>query len=170
MRCAERGCKRAVYAKGLCCKHYTAMWRQRRGKAYTEQQRRYMKKYNASKLVGMTEEQRLARNRAHAAEQRVWRAKHADRLRESESYGQRYLRKYGMKKAGYDRLLYLQDGVCAICKRPQKGAKRLAVDHDHRTGVVRGLLCDACNHAIGEMEDSPARLRCAARYLSKFER
>lgn len=41
----------------------------------------------------------------------------------------------------YDAILQYQNGVCAVCKKPPKAGKRLAVDHDHQTGYVRGLLC-----------------------------
>ena len=48
----------------------------------------------------------------------------------------------------YDRILEFQGGVCAICGRPPKPGKRLAVDHDHRTQFVRGLLCFLCNKRV----------------------
>lgn len=48
----------------------------------------------------------------------------------------------------YDQILDYQDGVCAICGRPPKPGKRLAVDHDHQTGFVRGLLCFLCNRRV----------------------
>ena len=78
--------------------------------------------------------------------------------------------KYGMTVEQYDALLVEQDGLCAICRRPesviQQGtAKKLHVDHDHLTGVVRGLLCAACNKALGLLCDDPAALRNAALYL-----
>jgi hypothetical protein len=45
-----------------------------------------------------------------------------------------------------------QQGVCAACHRPQKSGKRLATDHSHKTGVVRGLLCSTCNRLLGRIE------------------
>lgn len=69
-----------------------------------------------------------------------------------------------------------QGGVCAICKRPETHhdpsgrTKRLAVDHDHQTGLVRGLLCHGCNAALGLMADDPARLEEAARYIKRAVR
>ena len=47
----------------------------------------------------------------------------------------------------YDRLIAAQRGVCAICGAPPK-TRRLHIDHDHRTGKVRGLLCQRCNRAL----------------------
>jgi len=72
---------------------------------------------------------------------------------------------YGIDAVEYARLLSVQDGRCAIClKRPRK--VRLAVDHDHRTQVVRGLLCSRCNHKLlGGANDSAVMLQRAASYL-----
>lgn len=61
---------------------------------------------------------------------------------------------YGLSLAGYDQLLSQQGGVCAVCLRPPTG-RRLCVDHDHDTGVVRALLCNRCNTALGIMEENP---------------
>jgi hypothetical protein len=74
-------------------------------------------------------------------------------------------RNYGITPEVYEQLLILQDGRCAIClTRPRK--RRLAVDHDHETGEVRGLLCTRCNHGIlGKAHDSAEMLTRAAAYL-----
>lgn len=84
------------------------------------------------------------------------------------------LKKYGITREGYDALLDEQNGVCAICEHPEKQKDVrygtplfLAVDHDHNTNKVRGLLCSACNVAIGKMDDDPGRLRKAAEYLER---
>jgi len=66
----------------------------------------------------------------------------------------------------YDAILVKQGGVCAICARIPLPDKLLHVDHDHGTGVVRGLLCQQCNHAIGLLGDNPSTLRAAVQYLS----
>lgn len=59
-----------------------------------------------------------------------------------------------------------QEGVCAICARPVSGKeKRLSVDHDHKTGMVRGLLCKRCNTGLGMFLDDPEALRAAAHYI-----
>ena len=76
-------------------------------------------------------------------------------------------RDFGITPEEYERLLALQDGRCAICERRPR-ARRLAVDHDHGTGEVRGLLCTRCNHKlIGSASESAATLRRAARYLEE---
>ena len=66
--------------------------------------------------------------------------------------------------------LFVTRNVCDICKQPER-AKRNGVtrqlnrDHDHTTGEWRGLLCNRCNYAIGQMSDNPELLRLAAAYL-----
>lgn len=62
-------------------------------------------------------------------------------------------------------LLKLQNNVCAICKQPSKD-KRIAVDHCHVTGKVRGLLCNNCNLALGCFKDNINFLASAINYLS----
>lgn len=71
-------------------------------------------------------------------------------------------------EAGYQRLLESQGGKCAICGAEKShGGKRLAVDHVHLTGIIRGLLCTDCNTGIGILGDDPDRLRNAADYVQR---
>lgn len=76
---------------------------------------------------------------------------------------------YGISISDYEMILILQDGGCAICRATHAGrrnsGKWLHVDHDHATGQVRGLLCNACNVALGAMRDDEMRLEAAAEYL-----
>lgn len=72
---------------------------------------------------------------------------------------------YGLTIAQWDQILAVQGGVCAICRQVSRSAKPLCVDHDHKTGQVRGLLCQHCNTALGMLEDSPDRLKNALAYL-----
>lgn len=78
--------------------------------------------------------------------------------------------KYGLTEEDYARMLETQNDRCAICGKPQIDSKdgRFHVDHDHKTGRVRGLLCDRCNVGLGSFEDNPQRLVLAARYLNDF--
>lgn len=70
--------------------------------------------------------------------------------------------RYGMEPGEYDRRMAAQGGRCAICGEEPR--KALVVDHDHATGVVRGLLCYTCNRGL-HMLDAPGRLQAALRYL-----
>lgn len=95
---------------------------------------------------------------------RAWREANTDLHNELMRAGQ-LKRKFGMTIAEYDSLLESQGGACAICKKPCPTGRRLAVDHDHKTGAVRGLLCHSCNLGIGKLGDDPERLLAAAKYL-----
>jgi hypothetical protein len=77
----------------------------------------------------------------------------------------RNLKKYGLTIEDYGRLLELQGGVCAICG--VNGGKRLAVDHCHDTGNVRGLLCFDCNVGLGKFQDNADLLRRALAHLER---
>lgn len=78
---------------------------------------------------------------------------------------------HGITVAEYEEIWNAQGGVCAICSNPQRGSrvKRLVVDHDHKTGIRRGLLCDKCNRGIGLLLDDPEVLMAAVAYLMKFQ-
>jgi hypothetical protein len=72
------------------------------------------------------------------------------------------VRTYGVTPDQFDAMMLRQAGCCAICQEPM-GIP--AVDHDHDTGKVRGLLCRRCNTGIGMLADDPDRLLSAAAYL-----
>jgi len=93
------------------------------------------------------------------------------RIDKPEDYHRRnLLSKYGLTMEQYAKLLEQQGGVCAICKGEETRAApvNLAVDHDHETGEVRGLLCSNCNRALGLFKDSAENLEKAARYLESY--
>jgi len=76
------------------------------------------------------------------------------------------LRKYKITLEQYNELFEKQNGRCAICKqKPTK--RRLDVDHNHKTGKVRGLLCLACNAGIGQLDDDINILQEAINYLKE---
>ncbi|MGH9223421.1 MAG: endonuclease VII domain-containing protein [Acidimicrobiales bacterium] len=62
-------------------------------------------------------------------------------------------RQYGLTVDGYEAMLEQQDGGCGICGRAPSESYSLHVDHDHRTGRIRGLLCFVCNSSMGELDD-----------------
>ena len=71
---------------------------------------------------------------------------------------------YGLAPGEYDALLAFQGGACAICQCATGKARRLAVDHDHDTGEVRGLLCTSCNRTV--LSHGGSVLRSAVAYLN----
>ena len=101
----------------------------------------------------------------HEAEKARLRASYA-RNRE-----QRLLAKkcatYAITPAAFDALLDEQGGTCAACGRISN--RTLCVDHDHQCGMVRGLLCNNCNFALGLLGESQKRIQSLADYLCKWE-
>jgi hypothetical protein len=76
-------------------------------------------------------------------------------------------KKFGLTEEDYFRMEKEQRGVCAICKAPCTSGRRLAVDHNHTTGKVRGLLCLRCNFGIGYFEENLNIIGNAMKYLRK---
>lgn len=82
--------------------------------------------------------------------------------------------KFGMTLADYDKMHEAQQGLCAICHKPEtkvsgtRGTvKRLSLDHNHATGKARGLLCMRCNTAIAMFDEDAYRFGSAVRYLAQ---
>jgi hypothetical protein len=80
------------------------------------------------------------------------------------------INKYGVTMEEYDKMLKSQNGVCAICLHPETLMRRgkivpLFVDHCHKTGKIRGLLCYPCNSAVGYLKDNPESFDRASSYL-----
>lgn len=79
------------------------------------------------------------------------------------------LRRYGLTEQDYEVLLKQQNYCCAVCADTQEeaGGHLLSVDHCHKTGVVRGLLCPRCNAGLGQFRDNPDFLKAAIKYLGR---
>ena len=74
--------------------------------------------------------------------------------------------KYGMEEKDYTKLFNRQGGYCLICSRHQSTMKRsLCVDHDHKTGKVRGLICNECNLVLGWSKEDVYTLKQAIKYI-----
>lgn len=124
-------------------------------------------------------------NECTAAYKRQWYAKNPENVRiSSRADYQRAKRKnpllnrerelrrhYGMTLAEYDAICESQGGLCAACHQPPSGGRwipsRLVVDHCHRSGQVRQLLCYPCNAALGMVGDNLDRLRMLLDYLER---
>jgi len=76
------------------------------------------------------------------------------------------LRKFALTLEDYARMEYAQERVCRICRRPCPSGQALAVDHCHKTGRVRGLLCIECNRIVGFLEAGD-RLPAFTAYLAR---
>ncbi len=73
---------------------------------------------------------------------------------------------YGISLEKYKEMELSQEGVCKICKRKCPSGRDLSVDHDHKTGKVRGLLCMLCNKGLGSFQDNKDNLLVAIQYLN----
>ncbi len=108
------------------------------------------------------------RNKAKYAAYRA-----APGAREKASLGARehqLMVRYGISQAQYEKMLWAQDGVCAICKRPESQRQSLCVDHCHETDTVIALLCNRCNSAIGLLWEDPIISTAAATYVNERKR
>jgi hypothetical protein len=76
-------------------------------------------------------------------------------------------KKFGISLIQYNRLLSEQNHVCYICKGTDDYSDNLAVDHCHKTNIVRGLLCRDCNRALGQFRDNVDNLQRAIEYLQR---
>jgi hypothetical protein len=134
------------------------------------------------KKVARLEQARLyymARRESSLAASNGWKKTHKERVLEtSRNYSlsgrrrnKRLLHQYGLDEKQYAEMLRTQDGKCAACGRLNSGKRHgeryapMYIDHDHKTGRVRGLLCAQCNTALGLLEDSEKRISQLAVYL-----
>jgi RNase P subunit RPR2 len=103
----------------------------------------------------------------HHEVQRAWRRRNVDKR---QLYDLRQIAaRYGIDEHQYFAMIESQSGACTICGTKQEGdGKRLSIDHDHRLGRVRGLLCSNCNLGIGYFYDNPTLLRRAAEYVTPY--
>jgi hypothetical protein len=76
---------------------------------------------------------------------------------------------YGISQEQYDLMLEQQDGKCAICHYPPEDGSVLHIDHCHKSGKLRKLLCSYCNQALGLFRDDAERIAAAAEYIRSFE-
>jgi hypothetical protein len=105
-----------------------------------------------------------------ARENRLEGNRQRGRLRSKEKKRDTKLKgRYGIGVADYEEWLDSQGGVCAICEMLPADGKHLDVDHDHRTGQVRGLLCRRCNYGLGFFGDDGMLLVRAGDYLFDAE-
>jgi hypothetical protein len=101
-----------------------------------------------------------------------YKERHPERVRRYHRI--RGLQKFGLTQDDYGTMLDSQGGVCGICCRretarnPRGEVKPLAVDHDHRTGRNRGLLCQACNTSAERIDSIPGWLGFASDYFARY--
>jgi hypothetical protein len=117
----------------------------------------------------------MSKTRAQNAQyQREYRQRNLEKMRaygrkryndNKEYYARWHIKDtYGLTPDEVDDMLHKQRGLCKLCRKPMK---RINVDHCHKTGCIRGLVCRNCNFAIGCFNDDPALMRRAARHVEQ---
>ena len=82
------------------------------------------------------------------------------------TYVKQYAKPSGVNVEEQHKIRLLREVTeCVICGEPESGNKQLAIDHDHTTCLIRGVLCQRCNVGLGQFRDNPELLRFAALYL-----
>lgn len=155
MRYADCHRDRKHKGNGLCRNCYQRAWHTANpGRQWQqrnpEEARKYLRDWyqaNRERIAAQRKEHR-ASGKYKARDRRIWLAY-----------------RYGMTPEDFRNHLVGQAGRCLICSRVPE--TDLVPDHDHTTGKVRGLLCQACNKGIGHFADDPKRLRSAARYVER---
>lgn len=109
---------------------------------------------------------RLCTNRANASARRVnvEGARRSERVRRGRT-GANYKARYGIDREEFERMARAQNNACALCGNDEK---RLVVDHNHVTGLVRKLLCDRCNRDMAVV-DEPGRVGQLLAYRDQFK-
>lgn len=127
--------------------------------------------YSAHRKAGRKICKTCHTNRESQDTRRVRQQNYVSKMKKDDPEGwKRRLRRYrtkhlyGLTEDQLHALYAKQDGRCALCRHPE-GEKSLCVDHDHRTGEVRGLLCNSCNTLLGYAKESTEILRAAIYYL-----
>jgi len=94
--------------------------------------------------------------------------KHWNALHDKKKHAN-WLKRYGLTHEKYVQMFERQDGCCKICAKECLSGMNLSVDHCHKTGKIRGLLCKKCNSALGMLNDDIALFKSAITYLKNSE-
>lgn len=172
-QCQNKAAKAYREANPEQVQEATRRWKKSNPEKVRETARKWLKA-NPEQVRQTAKEWNQANPGRKAESTRRWHIKHSERLHEKR-WAVHIKAKYGLSVSQYYALVITQSNLCAICGQPEtvktKGkVRRLAVDHDHKTGVVRALLCSACNQGIGKLRDDPELLRAAADYLLKHRK
>ncbi|URN16991.1 MULTISPECIES: endonuclease VII domain-containing protein [Streptomyces] len=149
-------------------------WGQQKYQSYCKSCENERRKARPKTLEQIEAARNYRREWADRNREKLNRQQAARRAKDPELYAWREYKnhlwkKYRLTWEEYERLYQEQAGKCAICpaKLEDNARRRPAVDHDHDSGVVRGLLCDPCNKGLGHFRDNLALLRAAVSYLER---
>jgi hypothetical protein len=141
-----------------------------------EEKAAYNKEWHTKKRASLTEEEKESKK----AYMREWKKENKDKVNTSRRASRKrnpdtqraskYRLSYGITLEEYDAMFASQEGKCYICKVHQSALKnKLCVDHRHRDGKVRKLLCRKCNSSAGLMQENIQNIRALADYLEGYE-
>jgi hypothetical protein len=144
--------------------------RQEQARAYYQANKEKVQARTRAWRLANPDRMRASQRRRREAKPEEVKAYHREHYRKNKAKASqqaraRKLAKYGLTQDEYQDILDAQGGVCAVCTVGWRSA-RMVVDHDHRTGRVRGILCHRCNAGLGLFDDDPVRLEWAMEYLS----
>lgn len=146
---------------------YYREYRKRFPQKNKEKRKRYYKKHK--KVEQARGRERSKRYYAANAKEECKRRKEYDRTEKGRH--SMLKREYGITIQVYNHALDSQHFVCAICETPEfERGRFLVVDHEHKTGQIRGLLCGNCNSGLGMFGDDPTRTERATRYLYHYQK
>jgi hypothetical protein len=155
-------------------------WAKRNPEKVAEIKRRFNERNKERIAIDRAIAFQMDKSKSYASVKK-WSAKNPDKvkgqqlrraLREKQrKLGNELRYNYDITFEQYERISIAQGDVCIICQRPNETSrtKRLFVDHNHTTGRLRGLLCHACNMAIGFLREDPEIFTRAIAYLKAFE-
>lgn len=130
--------------------------------------KRYMR--NRHIIIKASSLYRKKHQRKYTLWQIQWNKNHPDSV-----FNSQLKLRWNINLEQYTKLLRKQNGVCAICFKKEttvnrydkSKCRRLTIDHCHKTGKIRGLLCNNCNQALGRLNDNRKVLKNAIQYLRK---
>ena len=177
--CSIKDCRDKIYAKEWCCKHY--MRQRRYGSSRKPKLKRdilldagksFCPKCNEEKLLSnfCRDKHTYTGFAIYCKQCNSKKAKKRYRKHKSEHKNAQLKNDFGITLKQYKKMVNSQNNVCAICRKLEKiKNKSLSVDHCHKTGRIRGLLCSRCNTGLGLFQDSTDNLKQAIVYLKKIK-
>lgn len=169
------------YFRGVCndCRRkketeYARTYRSRHPHKIRENQMRISERYRTDETyrehVKSLNRAKIARNPESQRDKRLRYQKKNPSKYTDHNRNQSMRRLYGITIIDYQRMKDEQGGKCLICRLEFESQFKTHIDHCHETGLVRGLLCHACNSGLGMFKDDPSRMRAAADYIEFFRK
>jgi hypothetical protein len=172
--CTVDGCEEEAKVKGFCLIHYNRMWRHgssensktKREKLIEEglsycpkcKKEKEISEFNKDKhtAFGIAIYCRKCNKTKANVRYKNFKSEHRNTQLKSD---------YNITLDEYNEMLTKQNNGCVICGKTINGKRKMCVDHDHKTGKVRGLLCSQCNWGLGHFKDDVDLLEKAIKYL-----